>query len=190
MELNLETLGISKTDLQERVIERLCEEIMSSVDLDEEGNEGRYASKIATDLKDIVKKRIDSAVSAFAEAHLLPHIDKLVNEMDFTPTSRYGEPKGEKTTFKEFLAKSAEAYIVEKVNYEGKGKGEDNYSWTGTQTRITHLIHKHFHYEIEKTIKAAMVDANSKFAAGIHETCRLKLNEMLASLKVGVQVGN
>ncbi len=93
-------------------------------------------------------------------------------------------------TFIEYLIARAKSYMLEKVDYNGKSKDENSgFSWNGTQTRITHLIHKHLHYSIETAMKEALNVAVGSFANGIHETARLKLNEIAGQLRVDVKAG-
>jgi hypothetical protein len=78
--------------------------------------------------------------------------------------------------------------MQEKVNYEGKGKNEaGSYSWNGTQTRITHMVHQHLHCSIETAMKQALQIATNGIASGLQETVKTKLSEVSQKLKVEVK---
>ena len=184
--LSLESLGFTKEDLQQRVIDRLCEQVMESTALDD-GEEMSVPSAFSRRLETLVQQRIDATIAALAEAHVLPNVATYIETLTLQTTNKWGEKQGTPVTFIEYLVRQAETYMLEKVNYEGKPKGTDSYSWTGTQTRIAHLIDKHLHYSIEQAMQLALKTANSAIVAGIEETVKIKLGEFAAALKVSVE---
>ncbi len=189
--MDLQELGFTQEELQKRVIERLCEELMHhTVSEDGEGSyewiEGSGFRK-ALDAK--IKDGIDGAIDLLAEEHVLPNVAKQVEETCLQETNQWGEARGEPITFVEYLVFRAERYLTEQVDYDGKGKGErGGYSWTGKQSRVTHLVHQHLHYSIQEAMAKALQKANSAIAIGIQETVKLKLAEVVASLKVSATV--
>ena len=187
--LDLEQLGFTKQELQERVIERLCQQALETYSLNEDGDENPWAadSQFSKRLTDSVREQIDKKITALAQAHVIPSVGELIEGMTLQSTNQWGEKTGAKLTFVEYLVSRAGAYMQEKVNSEGRSKEESGgYSWSGTQTRITHLINSYLHREIEKAMKGALAVAVGSVARGIHETARLKLNEIAASMKVSV----
>jgi len=188
MDLSLEGLGFTKGDLQERVIDRICETLLSSIEYDpEDGGEYPVASKFQQAIKQRIEQKTKDTINAVAEKHVLPNVTKYIEELTIQKTNEYGEKRGASFTFIEYLTDRAKEYMQEKVNYEGKDKAEcGGYSFSGAQTRITHLVNRHLHNSIETAMKDAMNVATGEIARGIHETARLKLNEIAASLKVQV----
>lgn len=89
----------------------------------------------------------------------------------------------------EYLISRAETYLTEQVNYEGKSKSENGSysSWSGAQTRLTHLVHKHLNYNVESAMKEAIKNANAVIVGGIEHTVRIKLQEVANALKVEVK---
>lgn len=189
MDMNtLQTLGFSIEQLQQRVVDQICDTLLSRKHEEEDGETGFYGdSEFKRKLDTEILKRINETISALAEKNVLPNVAEYVENLTIQETNKWGEKRGESVTFIEYLTQRAQAYMQEKVNSEGKTKQENgNYSWYEKQTRITFLIEKHLHYSIEKAMKEALSVATGEIAKGIHETSRLKLNEIAASLKVGV----
>jgi hypothetical protein len=186
----LQTLGFSIEQLQQRVVDQICDTLLSNRHEDEDGESSFYgASEFKRKLDAEIKKRINETIDALAEKHVLPNVTEYVENLTIQQTNEWGEKRGESITFIEYLIQRAQAYMQEKVNYEGRSKTEsDGYSWNGKQTRITFLIEKHLHHSIEKAMKESLSIATGEIAKGIHETTRLKLNEIAASLKVGVSL--
>jgi len=189
MSLDIESLGFTKEELQERVIARICETLLSSVEYDpDDGNEYPIASKFKNAIDDRIKKQVNETINQIAEKSVLPNVSAYIEQMTIQQTNGYGESRGTPATFIEYLTARAEAYMQERVDFKGKSKEESGgYSWSGTQTRITYLVHEHLHYSIETAMKGALKIANSAIATGIQETVKLKLAEITEKLKVEVK---
>lgn len=190
MTIDLQTLGFSQEELQERVVERICDQLLTSMDYNPDSDEEQpVASRFQNAVKDLIKKRIDTTIEALAERYVLPNVAQYIEDLTIQQTNEWGEKRGTPMTFIEYLVQRAQAYMREEVNHDGKAKGEaDSYGWSGSkQTRITYLIHKHLQYSIETAMKDALQVATGEVARGIHETARHKLNEIAAALKVSVE---
>lgn len=178
MSINLESLGFTRKELQERIIERLVDEFTNGRDFD--------ADWFTKQVNDKVQEAIKTAINALAETHILPNVQGYIETLVLTETNGWGEKKKE-YTFIEYLTKKANDYISEKVDYDGKSKDAGGYGWSGKQTRISNMIHQHLHYNIDSAVKDALKNANSVLVKGIEDTVKIKLNEVANSLKVGVQ---
>lgn len=187
MNIDLQALGFTQEELQERVVERICEQLLTSIDYDpDSSDEYPVASRFQQAVEDMVKKRVDETINAIAERYLLPNVGKYIEDLTLQQTNQWGEKKGEPVTFIEYLVQRGKAYMQEEVDSNGKSKAESS-SWYGSkQTRITYLIHHHLHYSIETAMKNALNVATGEIAKGIHETARHKLNEIAAAMKVSV----
>jgi hypothetical protein len=188
----LESLGITKEQIIERVIEACADRIMTDCGLtDEDGNPRscQENSPLAIKLKAIVKERIDAGLAQVVDKHILPNVTQYIENVTLQETNKWGEKRGSLVTFIEYLTGRAEAYLTEKVDYQGKSQGESQgYSWIGSQTRITHMVHEDLHYSIATAMKKALEIANSAIATGIEETVRIKLQEVCKSLQVKVKL--
>lgn len=183
-----ETLGISADEIVDRVVSRIADQVMTSTGCDEDGELHSYPSSFSRKVYDAVKQRIDEKVGEIAEAHILPKVSTYIENLTLQETNRWGEKTGASKTFIEYLTERAEAYLQEPVNYEGKPKSASGgFSWSASQTRLTHMVHEHLQYSIETAMKESLNIATGGVAKALHETVRLKLNEVAASLKVEVK---
>lgn len=181
----LEALGISRDELIENIIQRCSDDILSSTAFDEDGNDVRMKSDVEKRLQALCKETIDRRVQEIAETHILPVISQRIDNLVLQQTNTWGEKTGKPVPFIEYLVQRADAYLTEKVNYEGKSKAEvGGYSFSGDQSRITHMVHKHLHYSIETAMKNAVSQVNAALSKGLQETVKLKIDEIVSSLKV------
>lgn len=187
--ITLESLGLTQEALADRVVAKIAEGMMTGVHYTEDGDEYFDDSAFMRTLNQKVQVMLDAKVNEIGEKYVLPKVTAMVENLVLQETNRWGEKTGQPVTFIEYMVGRAEAYMTEKVNYEGKGKNEvGGYSFSPTQTRITHLVEKHLHYSIDTAMKAALNDATTNIAKGINETVRLKLNEAIAGFKVTTAV--
>lgn len=190
MNLDLQALGFTQEELQQRVVDQLCERLTKTVSVDDEGGEHWRDSDVARKLNEAVIKRVDAAIEQIAAKHVLPNVSTFLEGFCLQATNSWGEKTGQPITFIEYLVKRAEHYITEKVNYDGKAKDEDRYSsssWHGTQTRIAFMINSHLQYSIETAMKKALAEANGHIVKGLEETVKIKLKEVSDALTVAVK---
>ena len=187
MALSIEELGITQEELIARVVDRLCETMLNEKSYDEEGDQVSRPNSFHEQIKALIKVRIDAKVNEIAEAHVLPKVSSLVENIVLQETTKWGEKVGEPVTFIQYLTKRAEAYLHEHVDYQGKSKEEaGSYSWSKSQTRIAHIVNQHLHHSIKTAMEAAMKDANSIIIKGIEETAKIKLEEVSKALKISI----
>jgi hypothetical protein len=67
--LTLESLGLTKGELQERVIDRICERALTTVSVDDEGEGHVLDSAFKRRLDDRTRGHIAGAIDAIAEKH-------------------------------------------------------------------------------------------------------------------------
>jgi len=189
--LTIESLGISKDDIAERVVDRVVDQLLHNLDdTDEDGTPTGARSQFQDQMRARIKEKIDSAVDEVAAKHILPNITAYLESLVMQETNAWGEKKGAPVTFIEYLTQRAEVFMVEPVDHEGKSKRENTWgSWSQKGTRVAWMMDKHLQYSIEHAMKAALANANSQIAGGIAETVKLKLNEVVAGLKVSASVG-
>jgi hypothetical protein len=187
--LTIESLGITREEAAERVIQKLAEQMLYDEEYDEDGNAFRGHSSFVTEVNKAIKERINAEVAKLGDSEIEPRIAGLIDGVTLQATNSWGEATGKPVTFREYLVERAEAYMTEQVNYEGKSKAEsrDSYSWSAKSTRVAHMIHQHLHYHIESAMKEALGNFNSTVAKGLHEATRVALNGVLAGLKVEVK---
>lgn len=177
-------LGLTKEELREAIIERAVKQIME--DAGEYGDD--IESRARDQMSEILRSEVDAAVIRVADAIIKPQIADMVEATTFQETNTWGEAKKPPQSWREYLESRVTNYLTEKVDYQGKSKKEgDSYSWKPAQTRVTHLVHQHLHYEIERQMKAAVAAANAAIGNGIEAAVKVKLQEIVAGLQVAVK---
>lgn len=187
--LSLESLGFTAEELQQRVIDQIVEKLMTATVYDyDKDSEIQTTSRIADRLNEAVRERIDEAVNAIADKHVLPNVTQYLEALTIQETNRWGEKKGGSVTFIEYLTQRADAYMREEVNYSGKTKDEDSYCWRASSTRVAYMINQHLQNSIETAMKQALQVANSSIAKGLEEAVKIKLAEVVGSIKTTVKI--
>ncbi len=185
--LTLESLGLTKEEITERVVDRIVDQMLYCEQHDGEGESYKAERRDFTKaINDHVKARIDAGVEEIAAKHVLPNMQEYIQNVTLQATNEWGTAKGEPLTFIEYLVERAEAYMTEGVDYDGKTQGAGYGSWKKAQTRIAHMVDKYLHYSIETAMKNALQVANNAIAEGIQETVKIKLGEIQEQLKVKV----
>lgn len=162
-------------EIRKVVIEDVVDQFVSR--LSEDGTRRLIEQRIDTMLKEIVNERCEKIMGPVAKAG----VDALIIQT----TNEWGEKKGAPVTFTEYCVQRADAYLQEKVSWEGKGqKDAGGYSWQGTQTRLTYWIHQHLHFGIENQMKDAAAQIIKGIAPSLAETVKLKISEVAAKIVV------
>lgn len=189
MSLTLESIGLTQEELQERVVETLCNRLLTTFSFDDEGEAYGSQSNLRKQLDKRIQERIDQTINALAEKHVLPNVTSYLENLCLQETNKWGEKQGQPLTFIEYLVSRAEHYMAEQVDFQGKTKEKGDYNWSGKQTRVAYLVHQHLQYSIENAMKQAIADANKVIVGGLQETVKLKLNEVASKLQVSVSTG-
>jgi len=185
MNMDIEALGFTQEELQDRVVNQICETVLSGMEYDPH-EDCPVASRFEKVINARIEQQVNDTINALAEKHVLPNVAQYIEELTLQKTNEWGEKKGEPVTFVEYLVQRAQAYMQEKVDFDGKSKDEAGYSWRGKQTRITCLIHAHLHYAIESAMKKALSGATGEIAKGISETAKIQLNKIAAKMDIAV----
>ncbi len=179
--MDLAELGLTREELQQRVVDTICNKLLAV---------GSSDTVFAEELETLVKEQITSSVCAVAEKHLVPGISERIENICLQATTAWGEKKGEPLSFTQYLLERADAYLLEPVDYGGKTKAEARgLSWNKDQTRITYMIHRHLHCFIEAAMKEVLKKANTTIVEGIEKTVKIKLKEVANALKITVTTG-
>ena len=186
----LEALGVSATELSDRIVDQAVHALLYSTGFDEEGDESSYASKFKQQVEKRVQEAVDTKIAALAAEHVLPRVGEMIESADMRRTSYYGEPKGEPMTFKEYIASRAEVYMSEGVDYNGQSKEEsrDSYNWRESGPRLTVLMKMYIKDTLEKSAKNAINDVNKVIAKNIEQAAKDAIASCAASLKVAATI--
>jgi hypothetical protein len=190
--ISCEDLGLSKQELIAMVVDRACKDLLNQhvTETDEEGEEYAYdtSSPLATELKEAIKERLDAAINKIGDEYMSKRIEEHLREMLMQETNKWGEPRSEPMTVREYFEKRAEQYLLEKVDYDGKTDRGGYGSFRPMGNRITYAVHQHFQYHIENTVKEMLKNANGILVGGIQKAVEAKLDEVSKALKVEVKV--
>lgn len=191
MDINtLKALGISPEELGSRIVDQAVETLLNTTGFNPDTEEEtRYESRFKREIEARVKQAVDDKIAALAAVHLVPRVGEMIENANMQKTNGYGEPKGEPMTFKEYIARRAEAYMSENVNCHGKSKAEDgdSYNWRSEGPRLTVLMRNHIRDTLEVAAKAAVNDVNKVIADNIGKAAKQAIAQAGAAIKVSVQ---
>ena len=187
--LTLKSLGITHEELLRRLVDQMIGKLLYDEYLDEDGRPaGHRDSEFKQKLEEQFRAKVDESVETIAGRHVLPNVEQFVEGLVLQKTNKWGEGKGKPVTFVEYLVERAEVYMSEEVNYDGRPKGTDGYSWRAHSTRLVHAVHEHLQYEIDRAMKEVIKDANSQLSKGIQGSVKVALEQLLAKVKCEVKV--
>lgn len=191
MDINtLKALGISPEELGSRIVDQAVETLLNTTGFNPDTEEEtRYESRFKREIEARVKQAVDDKIAALAAVHLVPRVGEMIESANMQKTNGYGEPKGEPMTFKEYIARRAEAYMAEDVDSNGRSKGEtgDSYNWRSTGPRLTVLMRNYIRDTLEAAAKAAVNDVNKVIADNIGKAAKQAIAQAGAAIKVSVQ---
>ncbi len=182
MSMDFSALGLTKEDIVERIVDKAVAELFG----------GDYVENITFNVEQAIQARVDEearkVVDKIGDEIVAPKVEAFIEGLSFQETSGWGEPKTPPKSWREMLVERAENYLVEKVDMNGKTQKQESYNWRAHTTRIAYLVEKHIQFEIERAMKAALADANSKIAGGFVSAVKMSLAEILAKLKIEAKV--
>ena len=169
-------LGLDSQVVEDRVVEHISEMFLH----DANGHETDFNQRV----QKLVNSKLDEAVEAIAKRNVLPNLEQYVEDFCLQETSKWGEKKGERLTFTEYLVKRAGAYMAEPVNYAGKTKSEDSYTWKGTTTRVVYLINEHLRHSVSRAMQEALKTINKSIAGGLEAAVKIQMGELKEKLRI------
>ncbi len=189
----IESLGLSSEEIANRVIDRAVDKLLWEVhacpDEDGESFETTTGTVWAKETQQAIAEKLNQAVDAFAEKHILPQVTKRLDTIVLQKTNEWGEKHGnEEMSFTEYIVDRADKFLKQPVDFEGQPKTPGSSYDKQNQTRLTHLVEKHLHYAIENAMKTAVENINETLGDALTETCKLKLKEITDKLAVSVKV--
>lgn len=180
--LTLAQLGLTEETLADRLVDKLAKAMLESLQYDEESGEWYGESAFAKRLSARVADQLNSVVDTLAEKHILPRVAEMVETLTLQETNKWGEKLGKPLTFVEYLTQRADAWMREDVDYQGKTKGQDSFSWKKSGTRVEYMIDKHLQYQISDAMTKAVSAANKSIVEGLQSAVNIKLGEIKVQL--------
>lgn len=185
MSLTLESIGLTQSEAQERVISVLVSHFLTGTTIDDEGNEVIVSSKFKQSIKDAILKRVDETLERLVAPALETSISDYISILKIEHTNNYGEKKREPETITEYVVRRAWEYLTEGVDRQGKSKTESGsgYDHRDKTTRIAFLIDQRLNEEIAKAMQEALKTANAAITAGLKSAVAFELDKINAKLK-------
>ncbi len=187
--INLEDLGITKEEMQERIINKVCDDLLSSYQYDSSDNvEYHVDSEFFKSLNKQVKTTVEAHISKLYEEILVPHINKKIDDLKIKETNKWGEPIKKELTFVEYITERFEKYISEPVNISGETKTESSSDyWKATKdTKLSWMLNKKINTELELTLKKLVENSTTYINDNIITLVKSNLEEISKKIKVVV----
>lgn len=176
---DLKALGLSEADVLTKLVDKLCDQL-----LDESGD--NYRSEFEDKLRKAVIERVDAKLAAAIKTHIAPKVSELIDGICLQETNKWGEERGEKLTFTEYLVLRADAYMREPVSYDGKTKGESGGYFNAMGTRVQHMINDHLKYHVSTAMESAMKNATTSISKGLKEAAEIAINNIKVTVDTKV----
>lgn len=190
MELTCEQLGITKDDIAERVAAKIASSMLTeySTEFDDETGEEVPVEK-PSPFRTLVKKRVDAkiteAVDSIAEKVMSGDLEEKLESLTFPQTNSYGEPKRDPLTLREFIARRADSYLTEKVDYQGR----TGYNASGQdRIRVVWMLEQFLNERIKEEMTRSLASANAQIANGIAAAVKESLADITRRIKAEVKV--
>lgn len=184
----LEALGVSASDLADRIVDQAVQTLLYSTGFNPETEEEvTYENKFKREIENKIQQTVDQKIAAIAAEHILPRVGELIESANMVKTNQFGEAKSPPMSFKEYIAHRADAYMSEDVDINGKSKGEgDSYSWRSCGPRLTVLMRSYIRDSMEAAAKTAVTDINKAIAKNIEKAAKDAIASTVENLKVSV----
>ena len=116
-------------------------------------------------------------------------VGELIEKDDFQQTNGYGEPKGPKVTFREYIVSLAEKYMSEDVDHNGRSRQEsgNSYNWSKDGPRLMVLMKMYIRETMEKAAKSAVNDVNKEIAKSISNAAVEAIQKTVTAIEVRVK---
>jgi hypothetical protein len=182
----LNEFGFTKQEIEEKVVSKIADDLMSEYVYDPETGVDAKDTHLAIKFHEIIRKHVERQLNKLAEEYIVPNVRTLIESVCLQATNQWGEKIGEQKTFIEYLTESANNYLSQPVDYQGKPVERNRYN-QNEQTRLVHLVNQHLHYSIESAMKDAVDQVKKSIGPALEQTCKIKLNEIVGKLKVEVK---
>lgn len=190
--LTCEDFGLTKEQMLDRLVnamvDKLLDEGAEHEEDDEEGYVYRRKNSVMTHVHNRIHDQIAEEVNLIAENEIRPRVNELLESLVFHSTNRFGEKKQPDKTLREYLHEKAENYMTTEVDYNGKTKEEDSYTWRRYGTRLSYMVDKHLQHTMDKEVKNAAKTVHGAFAKSVQNAVASALADL--RIRVNTEVNN
>ncbi len=185
MELSCEDFGLTKEEMLDRLITKMAESFLG-MDMENEGpsEDSRFSkTTVLKHIQNMIKEQVEKSVSAIADEHVLPRVDEIITGMVIQTTNQFGEKKGSSKTLTEFVVETAENYLSEEVDSQGKNRKQATQygsTFKPAQNRLMHAVNSHIKDKLNTALTNATKDVHKTFSDGV----ALAVDKMLKDMRV------
>lgn len=183
MSIDLQTLGFTQEELQNRVVDQLCGRLMDGPICDDDG---RASSGITAKINAKISAMVDEKLTAMMAATIGPSLASYIEKIVITPTNAYGERKGTPQTLVEYMTTAAAAYLNETVDDKGNGKGRDSYNWKPETTRAVWLANRELRDSIVAAMNTTLAGTNATIGAAIADAVKMSVENIKQQFHVSL----
>lgn len=193
--ITLESLGLSQEEITRRVVNNITEHALRRVVQGEDDDDYTHKpTEFAKAVDEQVKVAIDRAITNIAGRHVLPEIERFIENFWITETNQWGEKKGRTFTFVEYLFDRTQAYMTEMVDTNGKGQTEvseyQRREWRGVQPRMLHYMNKQLMDGMVKALGTVVTEARGTLCDSLTEAVQQTLLELTSKVSVKIVPGD
>lgn len=194
-EITLESLGLSEEEIQERIVNKVCDRILCNRyfayedEDDEETSEGFTGdSPFRAEIDKRINQAIEDKFRELADQHIMPHIAHRFENLLIEMTNQYGEKKGETYTLVEYLTKLTEDYMLEDVDRNGRPQGKRSWrDFDAEGTRIAYAVDSYLSKHMEQAMTEVLSSGEKTLSEGLVEVCKKQMEKVAKSIKVEVK---
>jgi hypothetical protein len=180
--IDLASLGFTKEELQERVVARIADDILTSSGFDDDGEPVAMASGFKKQVAALVTNRVDDAVATLCKQVVDENFADYLSRVQLQRTTHWGEKKGDPMSFVDFITHRAHEYLNEQVDREGKPKN-DSYFRPET-TRAMWLTNAAVHKNIIDVMNQCLTGHNNTVGEAIAIAVKTAIDNVKTSFKV------
>jgi hypothetical protein len=169
----LQTLGISKEDILDKVVKRIME--------------GYYESGLRNDIVRVCSQELSkiahAKVNEFFEELFEIEVRQFLSNYLIPQTNNHGEAKGESYTLTEFLLLRLENLLHEDVDVKGRPRGQRDYDWKRHSSRLVYLVDQKLYSELQALLQEHCTTINAAVKEQLAASCLEVLERVTAAPK-------
>ena len=173
----LESLGITREEVLKRVVNQILSQEFKEEDSDE------FSMRVTRLVAKMVEKKFSEQTTAVLDKFMGEDLMKGLETYIIQKTNSWGERVGDPQTFRQYITSRAEAYLLEKVDRDGRTNdayGDKN------QTRGAWIISNAIGDNLRKILSEAMMNAQTVLAKSVTETVKLQMEEIVKKFNLNI----
>lgn len=188
--IDLEALGITQEELQERIVDKAVDQILDRYqEWDEDGDEYVMRDQAFHNrINKAIKDQIDKLFTEYAAKHIAPVINERIADFVIQQTNRFGEKTGESLTLTEYLIQFAKSWMKQEVDSSGKTREEcGSYSYVKKGQRLQVAIDNQLDFHIKNAMTEILKAAHETLGESLSAAVQTQLKEITKKIKVDIK---